>query len=413
MTAGTKVSEEIQPFFSMRKTIAGVLTGGVFLCVYMVGPPWKVPVSSSLHTHAAPGSDWMNAAQVVTQREISTKPRLPNRGGWAVAERCRYPLDVLVFVHASAYRWRRRATVRDTLLEEASARRFSMAGVFFVGRRVNDSELDAWLDLEADMTGDLVVLPIEDGYRSVTPKFLAGMRWVADHCPTVKWIVKIDDDVMVEPFELQRYFRAVLQYQPRSLHCLVITNGPVFRDPWSRFYVPREDFPENVYFRYCSGRSLMMTYDVMRDLLRAASVVPSYSQDDAYVTGDLALVQGVGHVDLQRLFEWREGYTDCIYESRCFFTHELSNYGLTIGRRSQWGLLLWNQGLSRRERMDLSPRLATVAYAEMFNSTRIALRQGPDPGSVHFGQEVRKTREMRMRRREARITELNFGESMP
>ncbi|KAK8759601.1 hypothetical protein V5799_002765 [Amblyomma americanum] len=146
--------------------------------------------------------DWMNAAQVVTQREISTKPRLPNRGGWAVAERCRYPLDVLVFVHASAYRWRRRATVRDTLLEEASARRFSMAGVFFVGRRFNDSELDAWLDLEADMTGDLVVLPIEDGYRSVTPKFLAGMRWVADHCPTVKWIVKIDDDVMVEPFEV-------------------------------------------------------------------------------------------------------------------------------------------------------------------------------------------------------------------
>ncbi|KAH9366576.1 hypothetical protein HPB48_021749 [Haemaphysalis longicornis] len=84
--------------------------------------------------------------------------------------RCHEGIDVLFFVHACSRQWRRRAVLRDTLVEEAAARRFNWAAVFFVGRRAKDPLLDAWLNLEADALGDLVVFPFEDGYRTVTPQ---------------------------------------------------------------------------------------------------------------------------------------------------------------------------------------------------------------------------------------------------
>ncbi|KAH9384865.1 hypothetical protein HPB48_026895 [Haemaphysalis longicornis] len=128
--------------------------------------------------------------------------RLPHRGGWAVEARCHEGIDVLFFVHACSRQWRRRAVLRDTLVEEAAARRFNWAAVFFVGRRAKDPLLDAWLNLEANALGDLVVFPFEDGYRTVTPKWMNGMQWVADHCPNVPVIIKLDDDVTVHPFKV-------------------------------------------------------------------------------------------------------------------------------------------------------------------------------------------------------------------
>ncbi|XP_077548426.1 uncharacterized protein LOC144161675 [Haemaphysalis longicornis] len=163
--------------------------------------------------------------------------RLPHRGGWAVEARCHEGIDVLFFVHACSRQWRRRAVLRDTLVEEAAARRFNWAAVFFVGRRANDPLLDAWLNLEADALGALVVFPFEDGYRTVTPKWMNGMQWVADHCPNVPVIVKLDDDVTVHPFKLSQYLQTELPREPARLHCCVMVGQPVDRQAGPRLSI--------------------------------------------------------------------------------------------------------------------------------------------------------------------------------
>ncbi|KAH9384863.1 hypothetical protein HPB48_026893 [Haemaphysalis longicornis] len=199
--------------------------------------------------------------------------RLPHRGGWAVEAHCREGIDVLFFVHACSRKWTRRAALRDTLIEEAAASRFNWAAVFFVGRRANDPLLDAWLNLEADALGDLVVFPFEDGYSTVTPKWVNGMQWVADHCPNVPVIVKLDDDVIVHPFKLSQYLKTELPREPARLHCYVSVGQPVNREPGSRYFVRTDDAPMKEYFTYCSGMAVIMTFNVMRTLLRASPKV--------------------------------------------------------------------------------------------------------------------------------------------
>ncbi len=53
--------------------------------------------------------------------------------------------------------------------------------------------------------GDLVQENFIDSYRNLTLKTLMGIRWASIHCSNAKFVVKIDDDVIINPFYLLNY----------------------------------------------------------------------------------------------------------------------------------------------------------------------------------------------------------------
>ncbi|KAL1435239.1 hypothetical protein MTO96_011161 [Rhipicephalus appendiculatus] len=115
-------------------------------------------------------------------------------GGWAVRQICSEPLDTLFLrAHGSE-------PTRGLPL-------------------VNN-----WTKLEAEVTGDVVVFPYNDTFSTIFYKFVGGMRWVTEHCPNVRNIVKIDDDVGVQPFELRRYLDETLPLKNSSIHGFVFVH---------------------------------------------------------------------------------------------------------------------------------------------------------------------------------------------
>ncbi|KAK8762708.1 hypothetical protein V5799_026024 [Amblyomma americanum] len=150
----------------------------------------------------------------------------------------------------------------------------------------------------------------------------------------------------------------------------VNVNSDVIRDPHSRYYVPEEDLPARKYGIYCAGASVIMTYAVLRELLRAASLISTHPTDDAYGFGDLALAVGIGHVELQQFMEWNENRTYCLSYSMCMLTLEGTKYGANSRRRGQWGLLFWHHSLVTGDSVDLSSRLEAADYRKMFQETR-------------------------------------------
>ncbi|XP_077498742.1 uncharacterized protein LOC144109836 [Amblyomma americanum] len=298
-----------------RATVIACLACGALLHMLT----WKIAPTLTPHSQPAfAGVNLLNPTPKIAERYDSYEPRLPHRGGCAVAERCLRPLDMLVFAHCSARECQLRAALRDTLFEDAALRRLNWTGIFFSGRPSNNSDLNAWLDLEADLTADLDVFPCKGGNFNITPMFVGGMRWVADHCPT-----------------LQEYYRQEVVQKPEYLHCRVNVNSDVIRNPHSRYYVPEEDLPARKYGTYCAGASVIMTYAVMRELLRAASLISIHSTDDAYGFGDLALAVDIGDVELCRFMEWNENRTDCVSYGICMLTHEGTKYGANSRRRGQ------------------------------------------------------------------------------
>lgn len=165
--------------------------------------------------------------------------------------------------------------------------------------------LSLWSHLEGDVLGDMVILPFVDGYRNLSLNFLGGTWWVMQRCPNLRHIVKLDGDRFVAPVRLKEYVLQHLAPDSRQLHCYVLSRNRVHhQEADSPVFVPVAAFPDNGYYTHCSGRSVLMTTPVLRDLCRWSRVLPAFSVDDAYVTGDLALSAGVGHVDMRDKIMW-------------------------------------------------------------------------------------------------------------
>ncbi|KAH6923837.1 hypothetical protein HPB50_007783 [Hyalomma asiaticum] len=207
------------------------------------------------------------------------------------------------------------------------------------------------------------------------------MRWVLKFCPKVRTIVKMDDDVGVHPFELRRYLDEELPRKYNDLHCFVWGANTVYRDPLHRHCVHEDELILDKYPSYCSGRFIIMTMDIMKKLLVASRIVKAFVTDDAYVTGQLALFANVGHVLINARADWSSSSKiEPMLAGTLLFTHEYFTYGLSIGRRAEWGLVLWNYNLkhlTERKRLDLSHRLNDELYRQDFVSTRVILQNRP------------------------------------
>ncbi|XP_049275443.1 acetylgalactosaminyl-O-glycosyl-glycoprotein beta-1,3-N-acetylglucosaminyltransferase-like [Rhipicephalus sanguineus] len=265
-------------------------------------------------------------------------------GGWEVRQLCGQPLDTLFFVHVAPSYWESRIHLRATLFEEAARAAFNWTGVFFVAQD-KDPLVNDWTKLEAEVMGDVVVFHYNDTYFTTVYKFIRGMRWVTEYCPKVRNIVKIDHDVSVDPFELRRYLNENLPLKNSSIHCRVLKYNNVLRDGGDSHCVPEDQLPMDFYPHYCSGFSMMMTTDTMRKLYRASKFVKVYQIDDAYVSGHLALLANVGHVDIGRkvsLITW-DVNTERMLNRIAIFAHERSVHGNSAGRRAQWELMIWRQ----------------------------------------------------------------------
>ena len=82
------------------------------------------------------------------------------------------------------------------------------------------------------------------------------MKWISEYCTNAKYILKVDDDIIANPFIVMRHLKNLLSHnlvKTKTLMCLVWTGMPVIRQNNSKWYIPKEEFKEDYYGKYCSG----------------------------------------------------------------------------------------------------------------------------------------------------------------
>lgn len=312
--------------------------------------------------------------------EIPVEP-LSFTDGWAVREACqrRGGLDVLFFVYLAPKSKQRRFAGRDTIGDPVISEHWNWSTIYLVS--LADNEDDAsWNRLEAEAFGDLLILPVNDTLRGLTKRFLMGMKWVLSNCPNVKYVVKIDDDVFVNPSLLRLYIGAFVDPRSKYVHCLVWTMMRVYRDVNHPFYVPREDFPDKTYFRYCSGRAMIMPGGVLADLYAASKKLQLYAVDDAYVTGDLALIAGVGHVDMNPMITWLDRREFDVVSGKFIFAH-LDKKDNFVVRPGLWDLNLRKEALrSSDERLLVNKQVELLKRSGTVNTGDMGVIEVMKPG---------------------------------
>jgi len=79
-----------------------------------------------------------------------------------------------------------------------------MRVIFMLGSS-NDSQLDSKIKNESKIYGDIVQETFQDTYLNLTLKTIQGIKWVSEYCSKVKYVLKVDDDVLVNSYSLLNY----------------------------------------------------------------------------------------------------------------------------------------------------------------------------------------------------------------
>lgn len=249
---------------------------------------------------------------------IESASYLPD--AYSVVSSCKQKINQLFFVHTAPAHTMHRDILRSFLGDPELTSMYNWTTVFFVGLSKNQRVMNAVVE-EADRHGDIVVLPYLDSYRNLTYKYIYGMKWTMDNCPSAQYIVKMDDDIVIHLEKLVSYLENVPKPEKPAFHCCVWNGMPVIRHTNSPWYISKRKYPKKVFPRYCSGSVVMFRGAVLRALYNASFSVDFMSVDDAYVTGEVAKRAGVGHVPLNKYYSFSGDKWDVVAKGDIMFGH--------------------------------------------------------------------------------------------
>lgn len=220
------------------------------------------------------------------------------------------PVTLLVYIHSAPGNLKKRQAVRQTWGHPTLLRRLDAAVVFVLGKPAMVKE-QALLDLEAHEYGDLVQEDFLDAYRNLTYKGVSALRWVSLFCPSAVFLLKTDDDILVDIVSLvadlkKRYpsYRSSGKQMQQNLPplpnkvvlCNLWTRMKVMRDPKSKWFIPPSEFAPDYFPPYCSGSAFLLSADLAPRLYRVSLDKPFFWVDDYYVTGILVNSLGLKHL---------------------------------------------------------------------------------------------------------------------
>lgn len=147
-----------------------------------------------------------------------------------------------------------------------------------------------------------------DGYRWLTNKTLVGLQWAQKFCPNTRFILKTDDDGFNVPQRFIDYLIAIEAEWFIGGYCFTVMPD---RRESSKFYVPRDMYPDQYYPTYCSGPGYVMSRSAAASILLVSANVAFLPMEDVFVTGSCRVVAGISYTQVVGVVEDHGQMTRC------------------------------------------------------------------------------------------------------
>ncbi|XP_054761745.2 lactosylceramide 1,3-N-acetyl-beta-D-glucosaminyltransferase A-like [Lytechinus pictus] len=210
-------------------------------------------------------------------------------------------MTLLLLVKSAPSNKPRRDVIRETYV--SGIRELNLpARVLFVLGNVEDSMERESIRTEADLHGDILQADFKDHYYNLTIKLITGFKWVANFCRNTEFVMSIDDDVMLDIVTLVQDLEGLPSWNRTNL-CLGEPNvGKPIRNEDSKWYCPKELYPEDTYPLSPFGAGYVLSQDSVQKLYAASKeVLPKVPFDDVYC-GMLLDATGIAIADRVKLY---------------------------------------------------------------------------------------------------------------
>lgn len=173
------------------------------------------------------------------------------------------------FVAIAPHFFEKRSIIRSTWGNKTMNNNFRL---FFLVGLSSDPEVNRKLGEEYETYKDLVQTEFVDSYYNLTMKIMMGFKWVKKYCHNSVYVLRINDDVVVNTVSLMSYLEESvrkLASNPNeneafrnTMMCYYLSPYKVIRKMSSKFYVSYEQYKEAYYDSYCEGSAYIMTVDL-------------------------------------------------------------------------------------------------------------------------------------------------------
>ncbi|XP_049329235.1 beta-1,3-galactosyltransferase 2-like [Astyanax mexicanus] len=258
---------------SRKWSLFVLLVGGTMCLLYSVRAPHWEDEEIEFERHEDPGP--YHVAYPHKYRFILDHP-----------EKCtQYNPFMVVIVPAALHNVESRNAIRSTWGNDDLVKDRTVLVLFLLGLPSgNDSKAQQRRIYEENLQHqDLLQSTFIDSYRNLTIKTMVMLEWLKDRCPQAFFAVKVDDDMLLNIKDLVR-----MLLNPDTPHSNYITgrvwhNNVVIRDPDSKFYIPPEVYPNDVFPPYPLGMCYIMSMDLPEKILKVSKEIKPIFIEDAYI----------------------------------------------------------------------------------------------------------------------------------
>eukprot|EP00057_Strongylocentrotus_purpuratus_P006705 XP_011661179.1 PREDICTED: beta-1,3-galactosyltransferase 1-like [Strongylocentrotus purpuratus] len=217
-------------------------------------------------------------------------------------------ITLLILVKTRVSGVKQRNVIRETYGAGVVKHNVSAKIIFLTGISGEyNSTLQAQLQSEADIHGDILQEDFIDSYYNLTIKLIMAAKWASTFCNNSNYVMSIDDDVTVDIVNLVSDLEANFV---RSKFVLAepAIDWKVHRDPGDKWYTPYEFYSEESWPPFPRGYAYIVSRDVAHDIYRASQKTAApIPWDDVYCVMLLQTV-GVKMTDIISWFQTRHGH---------------------------------------------------------------------------------------------------------
>ncbi|CAF2715251.1 unnamed protein product [Rotaria sp. Silwood2] len=274
---------------------------------------------------------------------------------YSVCDNSSSPVYLLVYVHSGPTNYQRRVVIRETWATRTLFPDLRL--VFMIGKTLDNNVMKA-IEYENALYHDIVQEDFTDSYKNLTYKGVMALKWISVYCSKTKYVLKVDDDIVVNTFTLINHLKFLDKHNPNkhsTILCLLWQAMGVMRDSKSKWYLSKEDFPLDKFPPYCSGSAFILTGDMPAKMYNASLYVPFFWVDDYYITGAVASAANVTYAQLGSLYTIPQQLAHTRFmSSKSFYTIMFGHFpGSMNSMREIWRRILMMQKHKFPKRVEL------------------------------------------------------------
>ena len=231
---------------------------------------------------------------------------------------CSNDTFLLFLINSAPENREKRGMIRETWGSVKLYNGAQIRAVFLVGERIKPydmslRELHEQLKAESSRHGDIIKGNFIDDYINMTYKTVMGHYWFDTYCPRASFVMKADDDVMINIYKIVDLLQKINQ-EPSIVSTFFYGNCGQHhpkRSKSSKWYVSYSNYMYELYPPFCTGAGYILSNEAAARIYKATSRVPYYWMDDVFIgfCAELANIEPINNfLGYYLVLPWSKDY---------------------------------------------------------------------------------------------------------